>query len=906
MWRRLHVWAGTLGDLWAARVALLFSQGARRAALKPTWIVLPALAGLLWCALLLCLALAPALPLLDGLSFSPLVLDRQGQLLRMGLTADEKFRVRVGLTEIAPHAVQAALLYEDRYFYRHPGVNPLALARAILQMAQGERRMGGSTITMQVVRLRYGLDTTTLLGKLRQMWLALLLERQYSKHQILEAYFCLAPYGGNVEGIAAAARIYFGHAPSHLTLPESLALAPVPQNPVRRWPLAEARKEARAGSAFTAARARMEDLWAKAYPHDAVLLSRSGTLSPLRILGPASLPFEAPHVSAALLASQATAPPAAPPVPTTFHTTLSLPLQKMLEQRLAAFAARGRIYGLANAAALLLHWPSMEIRALAGSSRFSDARISGQVDGTLARRSPGSTLKPFIYALALDQGLIHPQTLLMDSPRSFGGYDPENFDRTFRGPLPAHEALRSSRNIPAIWLASRLSPDLYSFLQRAEVRLPFSAEHYGLSLVLGGAEVSMRDLVQLYAMLPNKGVWRPARLLTETLPPKLQGEGSQAARALLSPEAAVLALHMLEEPGREVRASRGGGQSGQGGQVSRALPHRYKTGTSNRFRDAWTVGVVGPYVLAVWAGNFDNSPNPLLVGGEVAAPLYEDIAEALSLREPLEDAVPALLEGLNLVRIPVCADTGDLDISLCAKTTPTWYIPGTSPTRSSHIYRTILVDSRTQLRACQPSEYTREEVHEFWPSDLQGLFARAGLVKPAPPPYGPECTGMEGDAGDGGHTESQSKADTRPGGGQHPPHASGTISTESGPAENGLRRPGASGAGEGGMGAAPRILSPRDGVVYQRRIGDEHSGRNAIPLNAGVDADADAVFWFVDDRFVGRREVGEGGGETGRAAGDEMLNAPLLWQPAGGTHVVRVVDNLGRASTRRVRVETLP
>lgn len=812
------------------------------------------LGGLSVAMLVLWLALSPVIPLLEGIPFSPMVLDRQGQLLRMGLTADEKFRVRVSLPEIAPYAVQALLLYEDRYYYSHPGVNPLALGRAVLSMLWGERRMGGSTITMQVARLRFGLDTTSIGGKVRQMLLALRLEWQYSKQEILEAYFCLAPYGGNIEGIAAAARIYFQRQPAQLTLAECLALTSVPQNPVRRSPLT--------GRDFVAARERMERLWASNSPQtvgtsfvrspdsagrpdrkdSAALLPPKDGLAPLRIMGPASLPFEAPHVSAALLAPPATlvinpagdalTPPQpdtdtdASAPPTVFHTTLSLAQQKLLEDRLAAFVGRGRIYGLHNAAAMLLHWPSMEIRALVGSARFNDARILGQVDGTLARRSPGSTLKPFIYALAMEQGLIHPQTLLVDSPRSFGGYDPENFDRTFRGPLPAHEALRTSRNIPAIWLASRLSPDLYTFLRSAGIVLPYSANHYGLSLVLGGAEVSMRELVELYAMLPNKGLWRPARLLrTDT---------SFVARSLLSPEVAVLALRMLEEPGRDISTRRG------------VFPHRYKTGTSNRFRDAWTVGVVGPYILAVWVGNFDNSPNPLLVGGEVAAPLYEDIAQALSLREAFSDPVPNMHTGLNIIRMPVCTNTGDIDISLCRNTTETWYIPGRSPTRASGVYRTILVDTRTGLRACLPSEYTREEVWEFWPTDLQDLFARAGLAKPNPPPFGPECASVEGDGGEGSDL----------------------------------------GAG----GSPPRILSPRDGVVYQRRVGDEHSGRNAIPLSAGVDADAGTLFWFVDNRFVGSSAIGE----------------TVMWQPEGGTHAVRVVDNLGRASTRLVRVETLP
>ena len=761
----------------------------------------------LWCWL----ASAPKPPLLEGVAFSPVVLDREGGLLRLGLSADEKYRMRVRLREVAPEAVRAVLLYEDRHFYRHPGVNPLALFRAAVDMAGGARRMGGSTITMQVARLRLGLSTGTIAGKLEQMARALQYEYHYGKADILEAYFNLAPYGGNVEGIGAASRIYFHTAPGRLSRSECLALAVVPQNPVRRSPLN--------GPDFEAARARMRAIVeaGDAASASGSFLSSEGIppssnparsfLPPLRVYGPAGLPFGAPHLTGELLELSRDGEPV--------RTCLDPGAQRTLERAIRGFAARGRRYGLDNAAALLVHWPSMEVRALAGSADFHDAGISGQVDGTRARRSPGSTLKPFIYALALEQGLIHPQTVLPDSPRSFGGYNPENFDRTFRGPLPAQEALRASRNLPAIWLASQLRPDLYGFLRRAGVRMPFGPEHYGLSLVLGGAEVSMRELAGLYAMLANKGVWRPLRLYA--------GGPGGSGEALLSPEAAIVALRMLEDDARTVRTRRG------------PVPLRLKTGTSNGFRDAWTAGVVGQYVLVVWAGNFDNAPNPLLVGGEVAAPLFSDIAQALAANVGLEDVLPAQQEGLNVTRETVCTATGDLDVSLCADTTETWYIPGRSPTRSSGVFRTILVDAETGLRACRPVPgRTEERVWEFWPSDLAALFLRAGVVKPPPPPFGPEC------------------------GRETPP------------------------------GRPPRILTPREGVVYQRRLSDP--ARSGIPLDAGVDADAGAVFWFVKDDFLGRSVPGE----------------PLVWRPSGGVYELRAVDSLGRAATQRVVVRTLP
>ena len=249
------------------------------------------------------LVLSPKPPLLDGVPFSPLVLDRDGNLLRLGLSEDEKYRVRIRLNEVAPEMVRAVLLYEDRHFYRHPGVNPLSLLRASAGMLGGARRMGGSTITMQVARLRLGLSTTTLSGKFAQMARALQYEYHYGKGEILEAYFNLAPYGGNIEGVGAAARIYFRTTSGRLTRTESLALAVVPQNPVRRSPLN--------GPDFEAARARMQML---ADAEDAPGGGQGATASfgasgfalgralpPLRVYGPARLPFGAPHVSSETL-----------------------------------------------------------------------------------------------------------------------------------------------------------------------------------------------------------------------------------------------------------------------------------------------------------------------------------------------------------------------------------------------------------------------------------------------------------------------------------------------------------------------------------------------------------------------------------------------------------------------------
>ncbi len=707
------------------------------------------------------LALCPRPPLLDGTAFSRLVLDRRGTLLRMGLSADQSCRMRIALKDIAPELIRATLLYEDRHFYRHPGFNPLSLMRAAFSVLRGERRVGASTITMQVARLRLKLNTSSMAGKLAQIARAVEYERHYSKDELLEAYFNLAPYGGNIEGAGAAAWAYFGKSAARLNAAEALALAVIPQNPSRRTLFKAAGDES--GEAERA-RLRLAALYQEHYP-EALRAD-----APLRPPKANRLPFAAPHVAAELLAEAG---------PEQIRTGIDARTQQIVEGMLTRFAARGRAWGVENAAALLIHCPSMEIRALVGSANFANPAIEGQVDGTRARRSPGSTLKPFIYALALDQGLIHPLSLLVDSPRSFGGYDPENFDKSFRGPLSAQAALAASRNIPAISLAARLeNPDLYSFLLRAGVKLGRDADHYGLSLVLGGAEVNMRELGALYASLAGRGLWRPARLR-----PAPVDAPEEAPLPLLSPEAAFITRDMLRDPAHSVRTRAG------------RLPLYLKTGTSNGFRDAWTAGLFGPYALVVWVGNFNNNANPLFIGAEAALPLFVDISQALADAEPLEDMTRELRRDLKAVRIPVCAATGDTDISLCPQTVETWFIPGVSPIASSGIFRKILIDKESGLRACMPEEgRTEEVVREFWPSNLQRIFRRAGLHKPPPPAWEPGCSET-------------------------------------------MREDG------------PRITLPKENVVYRVRLSVPDQGK--VPLSASAGAENGTLFWFAGKEFIG-------------------------------------------------------
>jgi penicillin-binding protein 1C len=714
------------------------------------------------------------------------VYDAGGRLLRLSLASDQQYRVWTPLDRISGGLVEATLRYEDRHFFAHPGVDPLALGRAVLATARGRGRQGGSTLTMQLARRLGGIPSHTVAGKLQQVAAALWLEARYPKRALLEAYLNLVPYGGNVEGVGAASLIYFRKEPRALLPGEAATLAVIPQNPTRRGPRPE---DGRLPDPLLAARSALLARW---NPADVTV--------PAAVHRPAELPFLAPHFVDGLAAQGRVT------------TTLDLSLQRLVERHVRGYVARNRRLGLDNAAVLLVDHQSLAVRAAVGSADFFDPGIAGQVDGTRARRSPGSTLKPFVYALGLEQGVIHPATMLRDVPRAFGAYSPENFDGRFAGPLPAREALVRSRNVPALAVAAQLGgPSLYQFLRTAGVALPRPEAYYGLGLVLGTGEVTMEELVTLYAALANQGVLGPLRTR--------ESEPVASGARVLSAEASWMVLDMLADgprPGQPLGAAPG------------RTPVAWKTGTSWGFRDAWTVGVFGRWVMAVWLGNFSGEGNPAFVGVQAAAPLFFELVDSLAAHE----RTPALPRRVppSLRRVSVCALSGGLPTPSCPHTRPTWFIPGRSPIEPCHIHRTFMVDARGQ-RGCGPGTL-HPEPFEVWPSDLARLFAAAGLPRRPVPPLAPGCSGDDGSDGQ-----------------------------------------------------APRISSPLAGVTYTLRPG----AGDGIGLQAAVDGDADEVFWFADETFIGRARRG----------------ATLFWHPGAGRFVVRAVDERGRADTRPVRVEVL-
>jgi penicillin-binding protein 1C len=714
--------------------------------------------------LMLALRLWPHPPLRQSEPLSRVVLAEDGELLRMTTASDGQYRQWVPLERISPALVDAILLKEDRNFHRHPGINPVSLLRAARSTYSDGNRQGASTLSMQLARRLYHLNTRRIPGKLQQMALALWLEARYSKHDILEAYLNLAPMGGNIEGAEAASRIYFDKPASALSLAEALALAVIPQQPAQR---------ARFGPALQNARLRLLAEWRRVHPDD----PRNASLTdlPLHARRREQLPFRAPHLSEYLLASRDG---------DELRSTLSWPLQQQLEGLVHPYIAQHRDRGIENAVALLLDSRDHSVKALVGSADYFSEEIHGQVNGVRAQRSPGSTLKPFLYGMAIDQGIIHPMSILKDAPSAFGYFQPENFDHKFAGPLTAQDALIRSRNIPAVWLAGQVrQPSLYGLLQRAGVRNLRPEEHYGLGLSLGGGELSPEELAQLYLMLASAGVLHPVRYL--------QDQPDASGPALLTPQAAFMVRDMLRHnprpDGLDTSQLRG-----------RHWPVAWKTGTSWGFHDAWSAGLVGPYVLVVWIGNFDGRGNPAFIGQQAAGPLFFRIADALPLALP--DATPEPdLPPDGVTRIEVCSASGDLPNRWCPQTRPTWYIPGVSPIRISTLHRPVTIDTRTGRAACPPYDphYTHEEVFEFWPTDLQRLFIAAGLPRRMPPDPARDCRTMPMGAGDG---------------------------------------------------EAPRIRSPLTQVTYSLRLSQP---QESIALSASAASDARMLYWFADRSLLG-------------------------------------------------------
>ena len=651
-------------------------------------------------------------------SASTVVLARDGTPLRAFADRGGVWRYPVSASQVSPLYLQALLGYEDRWFYRHPGINPYALARGVAGgIAHGRIVSGGSTLTMQVARIIQPgrMRQHTVGAKLVQMLRALQLEAHLSKAQILDLYLNHAPFGGPIEGVQAASWAYLGKPATRLSHAEAALLAVLPQSPSRRRPDRHP-QAARAARDKVLRRMRELGVWSEADV-------RSAAIEPV-----VARSLRTP-LSAALLAERLRR---AQPAARRIASTIDANLQRAAEERVGAYLAR--LPPRTSAALLVVDNATLEARVYVGTGEFADPQRHGYIDMVAAPRSPGSTLKPFLYGLALDDGLLHSQSLLVDAPQDFGGYRPGNFDEAFSGPVSAAEALQRSLNVPAVDVLDRIGPNRFVARLAAgglDLGLPAGAQP-NLSIILGGAAARLENLVGAYTALANDGVAGMPRYTP-----------TQAARPrrLLSPGAAWIVRDILASNPASVE---GGPLAGA---IDRHAAVAWKTGTSYGYRDAWSLGVTDRWTIGVWIGRPDGTPSPGQYGAVTALPLLFQVVDMLPARGGRHAPRPASVSAVDICW-PLGGAADATDPALCRQRRTAWALDGAVPPTFAERdlgawsagLLTLRVNGQGQRLSagCHAAdEHTRQLAR--WPALATSWLSAADRAHAALPPLAPGC-----------------------------------------------------------------------------------------------------------------------------------------------------------------------
>ena len=649
---------------------------------------------------------------LDKLNKPPsrFVYARDGRLLRCFISVDDYWRKPVALEDISPLLIKSVLAREDRWFYYHPGVNVFSLFEALIDnIKAGEIVRGGSTITMQIARMIEP-KPRTVKSKLIEILRAMQLELHYSKSELLELYFNIAPYGGNIEGIGAASYFYFDKSPIELTAGQAALLTSIPNSPTYLRP------DLNVDNCYDA-RARV-----LAYMLDGKIIdSLQYQAALLEKINPekTSPPFKAPHLCRDLALEY--------PGQGEITTTIDSKIQQTCEAIVKHYQYALQTRAINNAAVIVIDNRSSEVLALIGSPDFFDNKHQGQINGATALRSPGSALKPFAYALALDEGIISPAIYLEDLPVYYSGYSPENYDDSYRGVVSAADALRMSLNVPAVNLCAQTGLDKFFKVLKSGGLSTLNGKYYdyGLPLVLGSCEVKLLELTNLYSALGRGGIWRPYRLIKD--------DSRMAGDTLFSPEASYIIAEILSDVTRPDFPS--------SWEFSANLPKiAWKTGTSYGRRDAWSIGFNPHYTVGVWVGNFTGEPSPNLVGAESAAPILFDIFTTISSKT--EDGWFTRPENVGIR--DVCALTGLIPGPFCKSTKEELYIHGVSPSRRCDVHQVLTLDSHTGCKLCpycSEGKNTIDSVFQIWPAKISTWLKKSGSLTQTVPIHNPDCRG---------------------------------------------------------------------------------------------------------------------------------------------------------------------
>jgi len=645
-------------------------------------------------------------PLKDKIEYSAVVTDNKGEIIHAFLTSDEKWRMKTELDDISPLLQKTIVAKEDKYFYYHPGVNPFSVMRALFRnVFRMKRTSGASTITMQVARMMEP-RKRTLVSKGIEMFRAFQLEWKYSKKEILQLYLNLVPYGGNIEGVKSASFLYFRKNPDHLSLAEITALSIIPNRP-------SSLVMGKNNDLIITERNR----WLKKFAHDKIFTQKEiedALAEPLTAVRGA-IPRYAPHLSYKLRK-------------TGNHfikTHIDLNTQLKTEKLVEDYIRGQRLRNINNAAVIIIDNKTHHVVTYVGSSSFYDTTDGGQVNGARAVRQPGSTLKPLLYGLCIDEGLLTPKMVMTDVAVNYQGYAPENYDQKFNGYVTMGYALEHSLNIPAVKGLQMLGKDkmVNKLISCGFGQVKKDQRKLGLSMILGGCGTTLEELTGLFTVFANNGTYiSPSYSNADTLHRKVK---------VISPAASFMISEILSKVNRP--------DFPINWQATERMPKiAWKTGTSYGRKDAWSIGYNENYVIGVWVGNFSGAGVPDLSGSNVATPLLFRIFNTVDyntentwFRQPDDCEIRK-----------VCSESGMPPAVHCHNITMDYFIPLISSTVTCNNMQEVLIspdETVSYCRSCAPQSGYKKKLFRFIPPEMQSWYEDNRVAYEKIPQHNPDC-----------------------------------------------------------------------------------------------------------------------------------------------------------------------
>ena len=649
-----------------------------------------------------------AMPLPYKVPYSQIVLAKDSTILHAYLSSDQKWRIKTELHEISPMLRKVLIYKEDKYFYYHFGFNPFALLRASLANVWHWRKTSGaSTITMQVVRMLEP-KQRTYKAKIWELFRTLQLEWHCSKEEILQLYLNLVPYSGNIEGVKSAGLLFFSKKPNELSLAEVLTLAIIPNRP-SSLVLGKNNTEI----------IKQRNKWLKIFQKRRVFEEtklKNALSEPLHAVRK-GVPNSAPQFCRRVRQLY--------PQQTNIYTTLNPEKQEKISLITLDYAKKLKQYNISNASVLVINNQTHEVESYVASVDFEDKFNNGEVDGICGVRSPGSTLKPFLYAMAIDAGIISPKTILADVPSSFSGFEPENFYKQFAGNITAEKALIQSLNIPAVYLLEKIGASSFigKLKQAGFLQIAKDDKKLGLSMILGGCGATLEELTSLFSIFANEGKYSPAKLV--------RGEKASST-PLISPEASYLLGEILSQTIRPDLPNKSEN-------ALRLQKIAWKTGTSHGRHDAWSIGYNAQYTVGIWIGNFSGEAVNQLVGAEKATPLLFQIFNAINYEgDNTWFAAPQ-----NLKARYVCQETGLPPAPYCQKQILDYYIPLISPKNTCQHLSEVWVsedEKQSYCLSCLPPRYYKQKMYANISPEIQAFYEARELNFHKIPAHNPQCT----------------------------------------------------------------------------------------------------------------------------------------------------------------------